>query len=137
MQIRSDISYSIRDRSLIAVGTFARCAFDSSEGHPAISPESAVEKELKDIDPNVNAGMESIKHVTPAIDVFDVNIIRVEPTFWPRVNEPKRIAAILEAAIVEIVFINMESVRIATIGAVMVVRNTPMSATPAISTVRQ
>ena len=79
--------------------------------------------------------MEGIKHVIPAIDVFDVNIIRVEPTFWPRVNEPKRIAAILEAVIVEIAFTDMEPVRIAKTGAVMVVRNTAMSAASAIPTV--
>ena len=79
--------------------------------------------------------MEGVKHIIPSIDVFDVNIIRVEPTGWPWVNEPERIAAPLEAVIAEIAFTDMESMRIAKTGAVMLVRNTSVSAATAISPV--
>jgi hypothetical protein len=79
--------------------------------------------------------MEGVEHVIPAIDVFDVHIIRVEPTFRPWINEPERIPAVLEAVIAEIAFIYMKSVRVALTGAVMVGRNTAMSTAPAISTV--
>ena len=90
---------------------------------------------LKDVDGDSYAGMDDVAHVVATIVVNDVNVIRVKPTYWPRVNEPERIAAPAEAVMVEFALVNMEVVPAAKTGAVVGVRNTAMIATAGVSTV--
>jgi hypothetical protein len=99
------------------------------------SPEPALEKSLKNADGDAKAGMKTVVHVIAAIDVVDVHIIRVVPTYRPRVNEPERIAAVLEAPIIVVASVDMEAVAAAKTGAVMVVRNAAMIVTTAVSSV--
>jgi hypothetical protein len=46
-----------------------------------------------------NARIVRVVHVIPAIDVINVDIIRVVPAYRPRFNESKPIATVLEARI--------------------------------------
>jgi hypothetical protein len=99
------------------------------------SSEPALEKSLKNVDGDAKAGMKTVVHVIAAIDIVDVNVIRVVPTHRPRVNEPERIAAVLEAPIVVVASVDVEAVAAAKAGAVMVVRNAAMIVTTAVSSV--
>jgi hypothetical protein len=88
---------------------------------------------LHDVDRESKTRMIRVKHVILPIDVFDINIIGVEPPCRPRGAEPEPIAAVLEPVIVELALIDMETVRAAETGAVMGVRNTPVIAASVVS----
>ena len=80
--------------------------------------------------------MDNVIHVVSAVIVNDVNVIRVTPTNRPRVNEPERIAAVVEAPMIVVASVDMEIMPAAKTGAVVVVRNTTMIAATRVSTVR-
>ena len=67
--------------------------------------------------------MDHVIHKVDAIVVNDVNIVRVIPTHRPWVNEPERIAAVLEAPIIVVALVYMEVVSTAKAGPVVLVRN--------------
>ena len=73
---------------------------------------------------NVDAGIHRIAQVIHAIDLDHINVLRVEPIAWPRVNESERIATVLEAAIPTVVALaDAKRVFPAKIGLVTVVGN--------------
>ena len=94
-----------------------------------------LEEALKDVDGEAYARMDGVAHVVATVVVNDVNVIGVEPTYWPRVNEPERIAAVAEAMMIEFALADMEVMSAAKTGLVVGVRNTTMIATAAVSSV--
>jgi len=78
--------------------------------------------------------MNRVVHVITTIYVQDVNVIGITPTDRPRIDEPERVAAILEAPMLVIALANVESVLATKTGGVMVVRNTTMGGTDSVCT---
>ena len=93
------------------------------------------EKSLKDVDGNAYARMGWVIHVVAAVVINDVNVIRVIPSCWPRVNEPERIAAVFETPAIVVALVDVKVVLPAKAGSVVLVRNATMIATAAVLTV--
>jgi hypothetical protein len=68
--------------------------------------------------------MSDVAHVIPAIDVHDINVIRVAPTERPRIEETERVAAVREAPAVIFALVDVEIVPAAKTRRVMGVGNT-------------
>ena len=69
--------------------------------------------------------MNRVVHVITTIDVHDVNVVRVAPTDRPGIDKPERVATVLEAPMLIVALVNVESVPAAKTGGIMVVRNPP------------
>ena len=107
----------------------------SQESYLANPHEPAAGKILENIDRDAHAGMNAVVHVIPIIHIHNVNVIVVAPIAWPRIDEPERVAAILETPAIVLAPIDVEPVLAAKIGGVMVVRNTAMRVIALVSTV--
>ena len=77
--------------------------------------------------------MDGVIHVVAIIFVDNVNVVRVVPTCGPWVDESKRIAAIAETAMIVVSSVDVKVVAVAKTGPIVLVRNTAMTATVAVS----
>src|SRR5579862_1570757 len=102
-------------------------------GTLANSTERGMRKALQDVDRNAQTGMKGVIHEIAAIDVLDVNVIRVAPSDWPCIHEPERIATVLETPMVIITSVHVEAVPSAKTSVVMGVRNTAMGGNAAVA----
>ena len=85
-------------------------------------------KPLKDVDGNSHAGMARVIHIVTAIIVNDVNVVRVIPNCWPWINESKRITAVVETPMIVVASIDVKDVSTTKTGAIVLVRNSAMTA---------
>src|ERR1700722_19020409 len=90
---------------------------------------------LKNVDGNKHAGVDRVIHVVATTLVDNVNVVRVVPTHRPRVNESERIAAVVETPMIVVASVDVKIVSTAKTSAIVLVRNTAMTATAAFSIV--
>ena len=64
----------------------------------------------------VNARKRCVAQVIYAVNFDDINVLRVKPVAWPRVNESERIATVLEAVIAVIGLADTKRVLLPKIG---------------------
>jgi hypothetical protein len=76
-----------------------------------------------DAEGNVNAWVHRVAQVIHAVNIDDINVLRVEPVGGPRANKSERTAAALEAAITVVALADMERVFASKIGLATVVGN--------------
>ena len=91
---------------------------------PAIPTAQA----LVDIDCDAHAGVEAVVHVVAAVGVDHVDVVRIAPRDWPRINEAPCVAAVNKAVTVIFGAIDVEAVLAAEVRLVMRVRNAAMVA---------
>ena len=71
--------------------------------------------------------MKRVIHEIAAIDIHNVYVIRVASSDWPSVDEPERIATVLETPMSVIALVHVEAVPAAKTRGVVGVRNAAMS----------
>jgi hypothetical protein len=76
-----------------------------------------------DAEGNVNAWVHRVAQVIHAVNIDDINVLRVEPVGWPCADKSERIAAVLESAITVVALADMERVFASKIGLATVVGN--------------
>src|SRR5580693_1920628 len=77
----------------------------------------------RDAEFDINARVHWIAQVINAVNVDDVNVLRVEPVAWPRANKSERIATVFEAVITVIPLVHTKRVSLPKVGLVTVVGN--------------
>ena len=82
-----------------------------------------------DAECNVDAGIRRVAQVIRAIDIDNVNILRVEPVAWPCAHESERVTAIFEAAITVIALAHAKPVLLSKTGLETVVGNAAVTVT--------
>ena len=77
--------------------------------------------------------MNAVVHVIAAIGVNHVDVIGVTPSDWPGIYETEGVSTVLEAAIIVVATVYMETVTAAKAGGVMRVRNAAMRVTAVVA----
>src|SRR5580692_4385374 len=76
-----------------------------------------------DVEFNVHTRIHRVAQVIHAINVDDINVLRIEPVARPHANKSERIAAVLKVAITVIALVHAKRVSLSKVGFVTVVRN--------------
>ena len=76
--------------------------------------------------------MDLVIHVIATVGIQNVNVICVSPGDRPWIDEPERVAAVLEAPAIVFTSVHVETVPAAKTGRVMGVRNAAMLGTPSV-----
>jgi len=78
---------------------------------------------LENIDRDAHAGMRAIVHIVAAVGVDNVDVIGIAPRNWPRFNKSPGVAAIVEAAMIVVATVDVETMLAAEVRCVVCVRN--------------
>jgi hypothetical protein len=109
----------------------------NKNGPLALLPESGAGKNLQNVDRKTQTRVKAIVHVIPAAVVYDVYIVVIAPTHWPRRAESEVVAAVCETVTIVVPAVHMEAVPAAETGILVGFRNSAVRAIVAAAVLRR